>query len=1810
MLDRIRKSYWTKVVSIILAIQMILPSTQVYALTGGPSQPEFKSFTPAGVDNMVDLFTGDFQYNIPLMDVDGYPINISYSSGIGMEDQASMVGLGWTLNAGGVINRAVRGIPDDFNGDDKIVTTTNIRPNWTVGVGGTVTPEIIGVEGDESTKRDLPVSFNAGISYNNYQGFGLETGATLSLSGSTDKFGLGASGSLSLNSSTESGLSVSPQLELSVSKCLKAAKTIEENSYGGSLGIGGSTSFNSRSGLRNVTVTRDVKTYVEGYDKSAKDKRSRGVLKNQGESTIPFSAQTYIPQNINSMNSSACTVHFGSGGEIFWFNAKYKINGYYSLQKLSRPDKSSPAYGYLYSDKGKNDLSALHDFNREKDGSYSDYTPVLPMTQMTYDIFTASGQGVSGMFRPFRDVSVVYDPYVGNYSGSISGGADLGAGNTFKGGGNMAFSDQISYSSKWMDASSADFRNLCSFNGKEKNSKYEHVYFKNAGDFSVYDDNYYDQIYGTKPLRVSINKHEMEKNYKDDNDQIYNINTIRRTSRAKRNSTMTYLTAEEASKFGLEKNMSCYLMNANGQMGEKISESRIGNHRKKHHISEITVTKNDGVRYVYGSQTYNYVQKEVTYNTGNGRNEHNMVNCVPEEACENNKVGKDYYYNCNETPAYANAYQLTAVLSNDYVDVTGDGPTSDDLGTYAKFNYALANSDHPGQHAYRWRNPYDSRMANFQEGSKCSSIDNKATYLYGKKEVKYIHSIETKNHVAKFYYSPRLDAYDAEQEIGGVSGRGTNAMMKLDSISLFVKDKNFNDESTPIQTVLFDYDYSLCQGIPSSGATTENEKGKLTLKSIAFKYFDSQKAPKSPYVFTYGNNPNYAGNISDRWGSYIEPGSFDIDNPFLMNKGKEVADRNVAAWSLTQIQLPSGGVINVEYESDDYAFVQDKRAAKMVPICGFGFSNEMNSERDVMEKYMDAIFVKAKAKDLNDFKTRYIGTGTDKIDKVFFKCLVALTANDNYEYITGYADIEDIAYDKVNEVARIKVKKSTLGDNGHSILPVQKAAIQYERLYKPEFYIQGGNYENENLGVQFMRKLVGQQREIAATFKGVESFIYNRDYCKKVKLHDGDKPMSFLRLKDPDYAKNGGGLRVKQITINDQWGKMKNESKSDNNNNTYDYENFEYGQTYTYTKVADGRDPGIPAGTIISSGVATAEPFTGNEESALRTPQYTHEKVCMAPDNSYLMERPYGEMFYPSPSVGYSQVTVTPLKHDGVSRTATGCVVSGFYTAKDFPVVISAVKKQEIPRDKVNLLGLLNSKQKNFCTATQSYSIELNDMHGKQKFQKVYPENSSDPISSVEYFYKTANSNTLLNEVTSIKKNGEVNRHAKAGLEIDMVFDERESYSCVDNTKLSANVDISTITSPIPLTIPIVTVWPANSMEETRFRSITCTKVITRYGIVDKVVAKDLGSNVETCNMAWDDETGEVLLTRTVNEFNDSIYSFVLPSHWAQSGMAPAYSNIGYEARVKSLKNIDNVNNYFCVGDELSIVPCNGNTNSSNTNNEYANRGWVTEVDPINQSITVVDADGVEYAAAPSGGYDIKVIRSGHRNEQAIPVESLTLMSNPIKNGRLDFKEVVSAAAVEYASDWGESLCEQYSSKESNEETNNPYLTGEAGNYRVKRSWVYQTPRTQSNLNRNTNIRRDGTYTNFSSFYQNTNSSMLQDWSVVPQGWTYASEVTMFSPYGMELENRDALDRYSSASYGYNFTLPTAVAANCRYNELGNVNFEDVKLNDEKYVPHFTFDGIEENVMSEDDSHTGKTSVGVDDNKEMKVDILLVPCDK
>ncbi|MEO5996695.1 MAG: hypothetical protein ABIN89_08180 [Chitinophagaceae bacterium] len=82
-----------------------------------PPSPNVASLGKYG-EVPVSLYTGIPNISIPLYEIkDGnldLPITLSYhAGGVKVEEMASSVGLSWTLNAGGVLGRNVRGLPDE-----------------------------------------------------------------------------------------------------------------------------------------------------------------------------------------------------------------------------------------------------------------------------------------------------------------------------------------------------------------------------------------------------------------------------------------------------------------------------------------------------------------------------------------------------------------------------------------------------------------------------------------------------------------------------------------------------------------------------------------------------------------------------------------------------------------------------------------------------------------------------------------------------------------------------------------------------------------------------------------------------------------------------------------------------------------------------------------------------------------------------------------------------------------------------------------------------------------------------------------------------------------------------------------------------------------------------------------------------------------------------------------------------------------------------------------------------------------------------------------------------------------------------------------------------------------------------------------------------------------------------------------------------------------------------------------------------------------------------------------------------------------
>lgn len=83
-----------------------------------PPSPNASSIAKYG-EWPVSLYTGVPNIDVPIYTLNGrnlkIPISLSYhSAGLKVGEIASWVGLGWSLNAGGIVTRVVRGLPDEF----------------------------------------------------------------------------------------------------------------------------------------------------------------------------------------------------------------------------------------------------------------------------------------------------------------------------------------------------------------------------------------------------------------------------------------------------------------------------------------------------------------------------------------------------------------------------------------------------------------------------------------------------------------------------------------------------------------------------------------------------------------------------------------------------------------------------------------------------------------------------------------------------------------------------------------------------------------------------------------------------------------------------------------------------------------------------------------------------------------------------------------------------------------------------------------------------------------------------------------------------------------------------------------------------------------------------------------------------------------------------------------------------------------------------------------------------------------------------------------------------------------------------------------------------------------------------------------------------------------------------------------------------------------------------------------------------------------------------------------------------------------
>jgi hypothetical protein len=462
-----------------------------------------------------------------------------------------------------------------------------------------------------------------------------------------------------------------------------------------------------------------------------------------------------------------------------------------------------------------------------------------------------------------------------------------------------------------------------------------------------------------------------------------------------------------------------------------------------------------------------------------------------------------------------------------------------------------------------------------------------------------------------------------------------------------------------------------------------------------------------------------------------------------------------------------------------------------------------------------------------------------------------------------------------------------------------------------------------------------------------------------------------------------------------------------------------YGTEYDYT-IKEGA-------YTISSGVASYEPSLGGDENPLRQPISYQQKIKGALSNMFYLEQPFGESFFPAPSVGYRKVTIKNINETGIAdpQNKTGWIINEFYTAKEFPTLVSetAMQKNEVkPKSKMSLFGGLQYHE---LVLSQGYVIYLNDMHGKARKEEVYDKQGA-LISSTEYVYNATDLNPgewqLNNSVKIINDNGGVETKT-LGRDIEMYTDMRES----EFANLGTSYNLGGDAFPIPFFPGVggLPHWPKKNNDEIRlFRSACIAKVIQSFGIVQKVIKIQNGSLVTAENVAFDPNTGDVLVTKTHNEFKQDIFSVNIPAYWKYKQMGGAYKTLGtfinnFKTDVNGIIEGTALNSFVQPGDEL-----------------IDDRGkiyWVIEskttvngIESPASTKRLINKDGSIATAFAAAGRWAKIIRSGNRNLISNTIATFVSLVDPIEDNKLKFAEnielknwkIIDAKATVFNEDW------------------------------------------------------------------------------------------------------------------------------------------------------------------------------------------------
>ncbi|UTW62195.1 hypothetical protein KFE98_19660 [bacterium SCSIO 12741] len=1884
------------------------------------------------IDKMVDPATGNFSYSIPLLDVEGYPLTLSYAAGIGMEQEASWVGLGWTLSPG-VLNRSVRGLPDDFKGDE-VKREANFKTQKTNNLHASVNLEFVGYNftdnGSGSSSAGIRMGANSGtgvgVTWGQHLGTHVDFSQTFSSSVSD-----GLSGNnIGINmQGGSSGITLTPFLG---GQIIGGKMTTLQESYG--------LPINSRDGIRQLSVSRSLNAsqsihYEDGIQIGNKKSMVSGGV--GVSSYVPFGTISSIPYQPYAKNTSGFAYDIGIGGELSWSSIKGTVKHSKVQVEMENMNWSNQGYGYIYSQYA--DGHSLMDFNGETNGEFNSKTPRLGFSAMTPDVYTASAMGSNFNFRPHRnDVGQVADPIVQEGNSRLPGGFEIMFGQLIKAGVNLDLLTIKNTSGPWeeLNGNLDDFKFL---NGSEMETKtgkenIEPFYFRVIGEPTRFQNSIYasntlgDESPIEPQMTKKLKKESMETYWvgNDPNTQTTLEGNYYRTERQPLNHVVQALTADEAKYYGLNRKIKRYTVNnfafdveGDGSKGEFLKNNPgykgytsvdRGSYTNGHHFHQFTALDVEGTRFIYDVPVYNLDQHEVTFsvdkdwNQQADRNWHRnglatgLVSYSKNvDNSTQNARGISGNFDKKEMPAYATDYLLSGVVSSNYVDMTGDGLTPDDNGNYTRFNYAMLSNN------FKWRNPIQEDMAYYNPNtyvhSSMQEEDDMASYVYGKKELWYLHSMESKNYVAEFHTSDRFDGLGVDDENGKIST--SIRPQQLDKIVLYPRQEKIkavndpNYQPVPVKTVYFEYDYSLCPGTPNSleDQNVNPNSGKLTLTGIYFTYGNqTERSKERKYIFHYGdpnhtvededdNNPSYDPLAKDRWGSYLPQKELeyigDSTNGYyffstnLTNQefpysvqNKLEADKNASAWNLTSIELPNESKIEIDYESDSYGRVMYKKATRMYKIKGFAHHfqdlpteelyndtpnelvNHLYMVIDLGPDAIDGGLSKAQADQI--LRAQIIGD----LEEVYFKVFAGLKAYSDdtwFDFVAGYAGIDksESQMSKTGtEWDRVYIKLIPKGLKKDKIAfhPVSKAVCQFARsMHSGKMFpaaITPGGQVNASLAKQMFHDAISMH-------KGVDHVLMKRGVGKYIFPQ-----RSWVRLNCKNELKYGGGHRVKEIRMIDNWDKMAVGENSKSNT---------YGLSYTYEDETNHK----------SYGVANWEPIIGGDENPFREPLHYENKRVWANNDALFGNWPFGEFMCPSPVIVYEKVIQKPLEISGEVEKRIGYTEYEYYTAKDGGTTFKAgeIKREEHrPHPLFQIFNIRNNYE---LRASQGFVLKLSDLHGKPKKVSHYRFKSNNDQEIYQYTNYKYSVGQKLDEVDESGKL--YSNSGFHGREVDMTVYSKEQRSETRTASIKVNLDASFTPTTPPVLLPIFSLYGMYNEDKKTFRSATFNKVIQDYAQLEQVESYKEGYLQTVDNSYLDQRSGQVRITESVGKFQNDVWSSSDPAHLRYPEMGYAYENIGATINEdypnEHFTNdglIDqNASQYFFPGDEVYLY----NLDDKLYDPEPY---WVVEaLNDLNQgapdcsTYVFMDRHGDLATLASGKRHSAKIIRSGRRNLLTAKIGQITALGSvpdPISPTAINpaiSQTALSVSAQKFGQDWkvygarknitgeGDDCAFQYDEKCSavkTDATYNPYVKGSKGNWRPTESFVYYAGRNQ-NKKENDNqdfldLKYHGTFVAFPFWTWNGSQLVQADYSAQtggipvwsdsePRPWVSMGQIQEYGPNGNPMESQDPKGIASAAHMGYNQSIPKSQVANSKYLHAAYDGFEDydyqfsnpgsVSNSTAPNLPacmdqHFKFPITNDGYVSGNSSHTGRYSYLIEEGKSVtlksRVDDQLEPVDQ